>query len=724
MVVNHKVDDEKYSEKEKIVTLKLSNDDVETIKNIDGCIIEENYEIHGASNNYEMVDVPVSIEEYKNNGGKEYSDNPKEFIPCDPVIGEKGNEVLSWNIECVAGEPKKNKYTGKGVKVAVIDSGIDVHNDLNTKGWVDFSDKVNGYKPIDNSGHGTEMAGVIAARKNGIGTIGIAPDAEVYSVKILDKDNKANVSSVVKAIEWCIENDMDIINMSFGLEEYSSILYNSIKKAYEHNILLVAAAGNEGRVEYPAKFREVLSVGGIDSNLNVSSFSPEGVYVDLFAPAEQCQTTGFVGSYVISSGTSIATAHVTGVAAAVKSIEKAISNKNLMNLLKKSAVLCNNTKGYYRIVNYENAVKLYFSKDIYEKDNIVIIDEDNLEEVKDNNSYVNGSWSSDYWQCQSASNGTGHYSMINCLDTKYFAVGGSDYTSKCHNRWIVADSAYLVDKIGSFRSWDDDTLKEYKYEPYHANTHYTTHQLCAPVNFLYELARQRLVLEQWLAYNPNSYNNKDEYKGVFIPAEMKKKMISNMNDMDITLKTHYGNTNIDMNKTSSQGYMIMGVLLHLIGDFYCHRAKVTKEMLYASEDGRVCWYDVFGETCENSHIWGGYFDGRDDNRGMNDYWRVFQYIAEYDGIPINRLKEKMHKTVTITIDGKTYPPMSAAQAFEDNPYFYSNRYLASCYVVEAVLSDMMNKKSNTVLYGFDNWGVPLYEQAFNYKFQNEKWGID
>ncbi len=364
VVINHKAKDEMYSQKENVVTLKLSNEDAKELKDEKSYVVEENYELHGLTEENNIPEVPISIEDFKNKTGEEYSDNPEEFVPCEAVTDENQNEVLPWNIECVAGNPKENEYTGKGVKVAVIDSGIDVHNDLNTKEWVDFSDSVNGYKPIDSNGHGTEMAGVIAARDNGIGTIGIAPDAELYSVKVLDKDNKACVSSVVKAIEWCIDNDIDVINMSFGLNQYSAILEESIHKAYLNDITMVSAAGNKNSVEYPAKFDEVISVGGINKELCISSYSPVGNGVDVYAPSEECQTTGFVGSYVKGNGTSIAAAHVTGVVAALKSGSKNITNSQMKTLIKNTTVDFRTDDGVkYGVINYNNAILEYYNNE-------------------------------------------------------------------------------------------------------------------------------------------------------------------------------------------------------------------------------------------------------------------------------------------------------------------------------------------------------------------------
>lgn len=94
------------------------------------------------------------------------------------------------------------------------------------------------------------------------------------------------------------------------------------------------------------------------------------------------------------------------------------------------------------------------------------------------------------------------------------------------------------------------------------------------------------------------------------------------------------------------------------------------------------------------------------------------------GLPINRLKGKMRKYVDFEVNGTLYENKSAANAFEDNPYFYSNRYSASCYVVNETLNDMKNRNATTNLYGFLSWGVPIYEDVFNYNFKNEKWGYN
>lgn len=724
--INHKLSDEKYLNDESIVTLKLTDKEIKSLKSASDYTVEKNYTIEGLSSDSESVleDVSCTLEQFQNEYDYEYFDNPAEFVPYEAAPDNSiNNEVVPWNIEIVAGDPKTNEYRGKGIKVAVIDSGIDVHNDLNTNGWIDFSDKVKGYKPVDNSGHGTEVAGIIAARNNGIGTIGIAYDAEMYSVKILDGSNRSKVSSVIKAIEWCINNDIDVINMSFGLNEDSRILHEYIKKAADNDITIVAAAGNNNQVQYPAKYDEVISVGGIDKDLNIASYSPNDNYVDVFAPSEMAQTTGYVGTYTISNGTSIAAAHVTGIVASLKSKNSSLTCNQIKKIISESAVGINKGNGIYGLVNYKNAINLCDDLNINtanDEENDIDVDFDSIKQCTDNDNYVEGSWSKDTWENETRSDGTGHYSMINGLDTGYFARGAADYTGMVHNRWIVADAAYRVDVLYDFKndSWVNTVQdKNNQYPPYHGNTHYTTGELCAPINFLYELSRRRLVLGQQLSMDSSAYNNKDEYKGVYIPVAMKKKMVDDMLSMYNSLRSQYGSL-INMDSPYSRGYMVLGVLMHALEDFYCHRAKVTWDMISASDDGSVGWYDVFGATCNDSHINCNNFSG---NNWAN-YWKCIRYIKTYGGIPINNLKAKMNSVITINCNNRSYTFTNAANmVYEDNPYFYSNRYAASLYVTKATLQDMKDGKDVTVLYGFDSWGVPLFESSFDYKFEGEKW---
>lgn len=147
----------------------------------------------------------------------------------------------------------------KKIKIAVLDSGIDLGNTV-PKGYYNISDEnIAPWYFEDMTGHGTSVSGII---KN------IVPNAEIYSVKVLDSDNKAQLSKVVEGIYWCIENDIKVINMSFGTLQYSKILEQAVDAAYKAGIVMVASAGNKGEqgVDYPAAFENVISVGAVDSH--------------------------------------------------------------------------------------------------------------------------------------------------------------------------------------------------------------------------------------------------------------------------------------------------------------------------------------------------------------------------------------------------------------------------------------------------------------------------
>lgn len=608
-------------------------------------------------------------------GTEEYTENPEKFKPCKAIKRKTKNEVIPWNIACVAGTPHKNKYKGKGIKVAIIDSGIDTHDELNTKEWVDFSDKVKGYKPIDNSGHGTQVAGVIASRINGIGMQGIAEDAEIYSVKILDSENQASISAVIKAIEWCIQNDINIINMSFGADENSKILHEVIKKAEKNNIVMVASAGNKNnKMQYPAKYPEVIAVGSIDEKLVGSEFS-DNKNVDLVAPGENVQTLGYLGSYTKTKGTSIAAAHVTGVAAAVMSAKKTIKNTELRNLLKESAICL---KDGSRLVNYRNAIDKMKALDIsvWTEEHVKTLAEDNFSE----DSFVEGSWNSDNW---GGMDGTGHYSMINKMALSCFGKDNESETEKTYRRWIVARASYLTDNLewlsGSHMLGKANRNEageivldgtEFK-PPYHASSTYSINEVVGShLQFLYELARRRLILGSNLDLNATNYSGNTYYK-VSISQKMKRRIIVDMRAVHEHLTVYFQNHPIDMNSIQNKGYMVLGVFLHLVEDIQAHRAQVTFNMIFNTTDGMVFYgYDSFGASANISRLNG--MNIKDMPNKYDTYWELYSLLKQ-GPIPMIRLQSRLKERFTIEYNGKKYN-CTAASAYEDNPYFYSDRF--------------------------------------------------
>ena len=232
-------------------------------------------------------------------------------------------QTMPWGIETINIEQTRSYNQGDGVRVAVIDTGIDLdHPDLRISGDVSF---VSGTPTgNDDNGHGTHVAGIIAALDNTLGTVGAASQAELYAVKVLDKSGSGSWSSVISGIQWAVDNDMDIINMSLGSRSGSTALRNACDQAYAAGVLIVAAAGNDGsarstidRVIYPAKYYSVIAVGAVDRNLRRASFSSPGPAVEIAAPGVDIYSTYKNGDYSVLSGTSMASPHVAGVAALI-----------------------------------------------------------------------------------------------------------------------------------------------------------------------------------------------------------------------------------------------------------------------------------------------------------------------------------------------------------------------------------------------------------------------
>jgi subtilisin family serine protease len=258
-------------------------------------------------------------------------------------------ENYTWNIPFVKGAKTDTETLGSGkIKVGILDSGVSLNDELKDVQRIDLVPNTI-YDPIgiynDVTGHGTSVAGIITAEENKNGIIGIAPDVSVYSIRVLDHNNEAPISRIIAGIEWAIENDINVLNMSFGTPNYSSQFYDVIRRAYEKGIVLVASAGNTGgkteRVTYPAKFSEVISVGACNQSGVKSDFSPDSSDVDILAPGEYIECIGLMNGYCVENGTSLATPHVTAAAALILSADSTKNPEFVKQLLISTA----NVKG-------------------------------------------------------------------------------------------------------------------------------------------------------------------------------------------------------------------------------------------------------------------------------------------------------------------------------------------------------------------------------------------
>ncbi len=230
----------------------------------------------------------------------------------------------SWGVQHIGSKTAHQQgITGKGVKIAVIDTGIDYqHEDLNDnyQGGYNFIDGND--TPMDDSynSHGTNVAGIIAAEKNGSGVVGVAPEASLYSLKVLNSQGNGLTTSVIAALQWSVEHNMDIASISIqGM--HTKALQAACNAAYEAGLLIIAAAGNSyGKaVSYPAAYSSVIAVTGTDANDQFGYFSPIDTKIELSAPGVIIPSTARNGTYGMLSGTSQAAPHVAGTAALLMS---------------------------------------------------------------------------------------------------------------------------------------------------------------------------------------------------------------------------------------------------------------------------------------------------------------------------------------------------------------------------------------------------------------------
>lgn len=229
-------------------------------------------------------------------------------------------QILPWGVDRIDAELNANKGTGVGV--AIIDTGINLtHPDL--AHVVAGATFVKGTStPNDDNGHGSHVAGIVAAADNGFGYVGVAPDATVIAVKVLNRNGSGSISSVNAGIDWVTANhtayNIEVANMSLGGSGFSQSMYDAIQRATNAGVTFAVAAGNSSAnaANYsPSGFDNVITVSALNSNGTFASYSNWGSVVDLIAPGSSVPSLYKNGGYATLSGTSMASPHVAGSAA-------------------------------------------------------------------------------------------------------------------------------------------------------------------------------------------------------------------------------------------------------------------------------------------------------------------------------------------------------------------------------------------------------------------------
>lgn len=249
-------------------------------------------------------------------------------------------QTVPWGIERIRAPQVWNTTDGSGVRVGVIDTGVDLsHPDLqaNVAGGVNILDP--GSQPADDNGHGTHVAGTIAALNNSIGVVGGAPNARLFAIKAFDADGSARLSDVIAGLEWCLENRMQVINLSFGSDSGNESFRDAVRTA-ARSIVLVAAAGNNGRpdsVDVPARYPEVIAVAASTRGDQLASFSSRGPQVAVAAPGQDVLSTWMNGGYSTLSGTSMATPHTTAMYALLMRYRYGLTRDQMLSIIRQTA---------------------------------------------------------------------------------------------------------------------------------------------------------------------------------------------------------------------------------------------------------------------------------------------------------------------------------------------------------------------------------------------------
>ena len=260
-----------------------------------------------------------------------------------------------WNFQRINVQDAWRVTLGEGVTVAVIDTGVTQVPDLDNTAFVPGYDFVNDRRDArDDNGHGTHVAGTIAqSTNNNYGVTGIVPGARIMPLKVLSRLGSGTTADIAEAVKFAADNGADVINMSLGGGAPSLLFQEAIGYAHSKGVVIVAAAGNNGssQVSYPARYSHVIGVSALDDRDRKTPYSNYGDGIDIAAPGgwtrgdrgelggilqETVNPGGNGSSFKYLQGTSMASPHVAGVAAALKSLGVS-SPDRVETILKESA---------------------------------------------------------------------------------------------------------------------------------------------------------------------------------------------------------------------------------------------------------------------------------------------------------------------------------------------------------------------------------------------------
>ncbi|MBD2503712.1 S8 family peptidase [Anabaena azotica] len=308
---------------------------------------------YNSSDGYGLIDANKSVSEAAGTS------------PSSDVADQGGN---NWGLDMInAPEAWNQGYTGQGVIVAVIDTGVDYnHQDLKNNMWTNtkeiagngidddgngYVDDVNGWNfndnnnnTLDDNGHGTHVSGIIAGENDGDGVTGVAYNSQIMSVKVLDASGSGSYDAIASGIRYAVDNGAKVVNLSLGGDYSNQTLQSAIEYADSKGVVVVMASGNDGRSKpgYPARYADKtgIAVGAVDENGKLTDFSNRSgnnqmAYVT--APGDNIYSSTPDNQYEYKSGTSMATPYVSGVVALMLSANPNLTVAEIRDIITSNA---------------------------------------------------------------------------------------------------------------------------------------------------------------------------------------------------------------------------------------------------------------------------------------------------------------------------------------------------------------------------------------------------
>lgn len=587
------------------------------------------------------------------------------------LIGEKQQKYNDWNLQAIH-MPYKEKTNYRTAKVAIIDSGVSYSSDIDVKERINFTDNLSENPIFDDCiGHGTSILGIIGAKNNETGISGIASDAELYSLKVMNEDNTTTLEQVVRSLYWCIENDINIVNMSFGCRSYSAILEKAIQDAYSAGILLIASSGNNGlqnQIDYPAAFDEVLSVGSINAENDITEDSNIDNCLELLAPGESVLSTFLYNSLAVVGGTSIATAHVTGAAAYLWETLPIANSKYIRQLLVASSNrICDSNVG---ILDIHHAIEM--SAD-FSLDETVILTERNKVSY-DITDILTGSWSQ-----------SNHSSTVN--EATNIGIGSTNLS-------LMSQAAGSMDTLYGGNSSNF-------VGPLHGRNNYV-----ANLHYLYNIA---LALKKNNASSPD-LDTKAKIKSFiekYVPTSSitvnggtgkQKNNLETLHNAVIDYLTNQKNRT-----TIQKAWLVLGMAAHLLGDTFAHRTIVpTSEAENISEGTTALKRDILLGIVETRDLKAAEYGNLNTSR----YEDSTTFLAARYSETINEvyyLAESLYNKA----DFEPYQIICPIEEFPEAGYklnFFSGYVKQSGYAVDTEIKAVSTSTYQKSTYGVDDEG--------------------